>query len=815
MSEKQRQESVKFNRRGFLQSLGALMATTAVGCGQEKASTDSPKGESAEGKGQGVGDAPKASEVSKLAGFRQDNRLRLSLTEMAHFADRSREGLLAIPLGTVAARKYTNGGWRSGWSVKLFGEGKDAYAEADSKSARVFFKHDKGGFDRIIVRMKAVKKSNTVTFYVNDEAISTTDIDSSWKDYTVEVPLNATRDGENQLMLRFKYDTKEAGRTQAAHVSAVHVMPKGAKIEDAPSGPPVQKVTFGGLAFDALVASSPQTYGYLLEVPVESPKLAVAFGAKAAGVKFSISAVSDKTPKKSLMEKSAEAAGRWQEEIVDLSGFAGQVVELTLTVSGQFGAEQVAAWGQPAIHSEGVKAAPAAGKEARNVLVYLIDTMRYDKFSFYNDKTNCSTPKIDAFAKEATVFDAAYDNENWTKPSTATILTGLYPDTHKAKEDTSKLPADAKMISQHFKSKGFKTGSFLANGYVSDAFGFKKGWDHYTNYIREERNTDADNVVKETLNWIETVKGERFFAYVHTIDPHVPYSPPQAWREKYWKKEYTGPIKPQATGDQLAEIKTGKLEVSREDKNYLEALYNGETSFNDDCFGTLVQGLKDKGLYDNTVIVIIADHGEEFWDHGSVGHGHSLYEELVHSPLLVRHPTMTTAGRRIPHVVSMVDLAPSLFAMTGVESHDAVEGKSWTDTFDGIGDPHPRIAVSDFLYRKKAVRVGPYKWHTIGRGGELFNVVEDRDEKRDLINKESIGRAYVRSVFGLFYGAGNKTAWWEAAEKAGPALELKPDNVEAIDADTAKMLEAMGYVDGAKGEVNAAEDKKKMKEEDN
>ena len=164
----------------------------------------------------------------------------MSLTEMSHLGVRSRDGLLTVDLGTVGSRTHTNGGWRTGWDTTPRTDGDVTYFEADSKTARVFFKHKKGGFDRIVVRMKAVKKENKVVFYVNDEPISNTKIDGTWQDYTLEVPEKATRDGENQLMMRFTHATNVDGRKQVAHGDAVWVLPKGADKASAPVGPAVQ-----------------------------------------------------------------------------------------------------------------------------------------------------------------------------------------------------------------------------------------------------------------------------------------------------------------------------------------------------------------------------------------------------------------------------------------------------------------------------------------------------------------------------------------------------------------------------------------------
>ncbi|MBW1905500.1 MAG: sulfatase-like hydrolase/transferase, partial [Deltaproteobacteria bacterium] len=132
----------------------------------------------------------------------------------------------------------------------------------------------------------------------------------------------------------------------------------------------------------------------------------------------------------------------------------------------------------------------------------------------------------DQFASDGVVFALAQAPENWTKPSVASILTGLHPQTHQQKTGDAALPSSAELLSEHLKGEGFATGGFIANGYVSDRFGFDQGWDDYTNYIREEKSTEAKDVFDDAGNWIEAHKDERFFAYIQTIDPHVPYDPP-------------------------------------------------------------------------------------------------------------------------------------------------------------------------------------------------------------------------------------------------------------------------------------------------
>src|SRR5690606_5956615 len=124
------------------------------------------------------------------------------------------------------------------------------------------------------------------------------------------------------------------------------------------------------------------------------------------------------------------------------------------------------------------------------------------------------------------LFEQAQSPENWTKPAVASLLTGLQPATHGAKTEEARLPDSAELLSEVMKEAGFTTGSFIANGYVSDRFGFDQGWDDYNNFIRDGRSTEAEDVFREAGNFIERHKDERFFVYIQTIDPHVPYDPP-------------------------------------------------------------------------------------------------------------------------------------------------------------------------------------------------------------------------------------------------------------------------------------------------
>jgi len=767
---------------------------------------------------------PPAPPPTPMTALERTTPVRFDFAELSHFAERGQGEALIVDFGEVAARKYTNGGWRAGWSPvpRNDGAGTD-YFEANTDTVRVTFSQRQGGFDRLVLRMKAVRTSNKATIFLNGTSLGSVKIGKDWEDYTLEVPAAATRDGENDLMMRWSASIREEGRAQVAHIDALAVLPPGAPgLSSLPRGARVGQVSLGGATRAALMARSPQTYTFRVQLPAEPPKLGVAWGAQGAGGALAISVRSDLAAATTVLDASvgAETSGRWNEQVLDLAAFAGQVVEVKMTASGALDDQHWLAW-DASIHADAPTddARPAAAPEepARNVLVYLIDTLRHDKLGVYNPRSSVPTPNLDAFARDALIFDAAYDTENWTKPSTASILTGLYSWSHQTKDDTAKLPNSVEMVSEHLQKQKFRTGSFIANGYVSNAFGFDQGWHYYTNYIREGKVTDAERVVDDALGWIDKQKqDERFFAYLHTIDPHVPYSAPGPWKMKMWKTRhdntYSGPLHPQDTGNQIAEIKSGKMKLTIEDKEYLEALYDSEVAYNDNEFGRMIEGLKTRGLYDNTIIIVLADHGEEFWDHGSVGHGHSLHDEMVHTPLFIRYPNAIPTGRRVPQVVSTTGVVPTVLELLGVAPMEDRDGEDLRDTFDGVGSARPRVGVSDFMYRKKGIRAGRYHWLTDGTGGQLYDLGADSAEKHDVRTSHTIGAAYARELFGMFMGAGDQSRWWLDVHRE--VKRIQHQEMAEVDDDLAEQLKSMGYVEGATGSHTTAEDKKLMKAED-
>ena len=426
-----------------------------------------------------------------------------------------------------------------------------------------------------------------------------------------------------------------------------------------------------------------------------------------------------------------------------------------------------------------------------NVLVYLIDTLRADHLQAYAPETRVQTPGLSRFLRHASTFTEAHAQENWTKPSVATLLSSLYPWQHTATEGDSVVPRSVRLLPEMLHARGFRTAAFIANGYVSRHFGFRRGWDDYRNYIREGLRTPAQYVANDVLTWLDAHGTDgRFFLYVHTIDPHVPYRPPPNFLEMYGDASYRGPVDFSHDATLLEHIKTGDVSVGDADHRQLEALYDAEISYHDVHFDRIMDGLERRGLSDNTMVIVTADHGEEFWDHGSVGHGHSLYEELLHVPLFVRWPGLHSA-QRITGPAGLVDVVPTIFDALGEQAPSGLSGHSLAPRLQNRRSDAPSVVLSGFFDNQRAAVVDDLKV-TFRRADRiaLYDLSQDPHETHDISQERPM--ALVHALAALGRGLAENASAVSAPGRPGPATP-HAEHTE-IDPETAAQLRALGYV---------------------
>ena len=732
-----------------------------------------------------AGCSSKSAKPDPFAGFETYS----DLTELRHLAE-VQDGGWHIDFGTPAQAKYTVGDWRSGWVGKGV-DGDATYAQVGMRG-RVYFGADRPQALVARVRLRP-HGTKALTPYLNNQQLKSVHLGKGdgFAEYDVELPREHVKPGENYLLLTFGGTTAVDGRDVSVAIDSISI---GSADELASSVRPpaydtmVASVRLGEEERPALAVSRSSTLRYHLHVPKDGV-LGFGIGLEGEGdAPFAIEVSVEDQPSVELL--SGTATSSWSDRTVDLSRFAGQTVRIDLRAEGN-GPGRVA-WNSPRILVP--ERAERSLEPAKNVIVLVVDTLRADKLRPFNAQTRVETPAVDRFASEGVVFELAQSPENWTKPAVASILTGLHPQTHQQKTGEAALPGSALLLSEHLKDNGFATGSFIANGYVSDRFGFDQGWDDYTNYIREGGSTEARDVFDAAGNWIEAHKDGRFFAYIQTIDPHVPYDPPGEFVRMYDPSEYDGQVRPRMTGDLLEKAKRRPPEVlfDARDKRRIEALHDGEITQHDRFFGTFLERLAALGVSDDTLIVVTSDHGEEFDDHGSWGHGHSVYQELLHVPLMFRLPNRLPAGAKVSHAVSTLDVSSTVTELLGVPAMPHNEGHALVGLMLGDSPAQPPAAFSDFQDDRRVITTD--RWKLVLRGNltsTMFDLAKDPKERVELdASAFPIGRRYARMLLGQFLGATDRGDWLSADQKGG--TQLQRENAE-MDDTIRDQLRALGY----------------------
>jgi len=375
-----------------------------------------------------------------------------------------------------------------------------------------------------------------------------------------------------------------------------------------------------------------------------------------------------------------------------------------------------------------------------NVIVVLLDTLRADRLGVYGRKPSL-TPRIDAFAEGATVFDHAYAHAPWTLPSVASLLTSRTPDRHGAggaKGRFTTMTAEGETLPEVFGGAGYATGAVTNVLFLGPRFGAMRGFDTVDHVSpRDNQLLRIAEVTTDTaLSWIDRRKGAPFFLLVHYFDAHLTYDPPAPYRALHASPEDAS-ARSHVFGhvNEIVAFRRGELELSSDTISRLEQLYDGEVAYMDAEVGALLDGLEERGLLDEAVVVITADHGEEFEDHGGFEHGHTLYDELLQVPLVVRRPAGATPARN-DATVRLIDVAPTLVELASLERPASFTGTSLVPQLDGAaGDERAVVSLGNMWGPSgRAIRRGRYKLIESAEGEivGLFDREADPEEQTDL-----------------------------------------------------------------------------------
>ena len=477
-------------------------------------------------------------------------------------------------------------------------------------------------------------------------------------------------------------------------------------------------------------------------------------------VTFRISVEADGLPPSELFSRTlaAEAsAWSWHQQRIDLTAYAGKRVRLSLETSSP-GPRAYGLWGNPVIDTPREKDGPP------NVVLIGLDTLRADRLSVFGYSRDTS-PHLNALAADGVAFSQAISTTNWTTPAFASIFTGVVPSRHQLVLDNSpitQLSPNLESLASRFRVAGWTTGAIMSKDTLYDR-GLDQGFDSFFNVPVPLPSTEA--TLSKALSWLDKNQNRRFFLFLHLDTTHQPFNMPERFQHAFTKTDLTSfgtqlPLKvtarrafaidPKSPGewptlnDQLCEGCSDGQGLSPAFKSLARDLYDGAVAYMDDGVGRFIAGLKERGLYQNTIIVVVSDHGELNWEHEDYyGHQKYLYDELIRVPLIIKPVGHSGAGKAIATQVRNLDIMPTLLELAGLVVPDSkwMEAKSLVPLMEGQRLPD-RAAFSEF---ERSISVRREGWKYIydqeraSQGAmteRLFHVAEDPGETIDLSGRE-------------------------------------------------------------------------------
>lgn len=437
-----------------------------------------------------------------------------------------------------------------------------------------------------------------------------------------------------------------------------------------------------------------------------------------------------------------------------------------------------------------------------NVLLISLDTLRADHLHCYGYDRETS-PNIDKFAEEGVLFSQNTSAAPLTTPSHMSMFTSLYPSVHGVVSTERKLAESLITLAEILKEQDYTTSAFISAPIMLPyELGFGQGFDHYDDFtITLDQEADLfmlndrcrgqnDHPIcpithDMVVSWLENNYHKKFFIFLHYWDIHGDYAPSYPYNTMF-DPGYEGDF----NGD-YAHIKMIKPGISERDLEHMIALYDGEIRYVDSYIEKLFNKLEELNLMDKTLIILTADHGEEFLEHGSNWHGKTMYDEVTHVPLIMRYPTSIPKNKVISSQVSSVDIMPTILDILGISIEHQIQGQTLLPLVLEEEKPASMSAYceADLSGRElKSVRVAKYKFIYSERDKkeELYDLVDDPNEQNNLIESRPELTKVLRK--GL-------SEWMDSSEKLLTSLP-EPTVSEEIEyrKDLKEKLKSLGYM---------------------
>lgn len=580
----------------------------------------------------------------------------------------------------------------------------------------------------------------------------------------------------------------------------------------------------GEIYRESLVSRVPETLTFDITLP-ERPWLDLGIGSvDDAPVTFRVAVKAGGASERVVHEQTVTTPYRWERARIDLDSFAGQAVELSLGLTGE--TSTVGLWGAPAVRSRPGRAWTNATPQG--VILIHADTLRPDHMSMYGARRD-TAPFLKQLASEGVLFNRAMAQATWTKVSSPSFLTSLYPTTHGVAVPSDRLPASVTTLADAYRSAGHATLSLSSVAFTGQFTNLHKGFEEVHEATSQNdpafNSKTAREYVDRVLDWIELHRDEPFFIYLHVFDPHSPFEPRRPYdtmwadpakRDEHLKQRTAlGKViadpgmatRGMATREEMAKGGVDAPTYLAYDKDW----YDGSIKALDVEIERLFAKLRVTGLDQKTAVTFLSDHGEEFHEHGRMWHGQSAYGELANVPLFLRWPGGIPAGRPVDELVQLIDVMPTLLDLSGLPHPDGLQGQSLVPLLKiptaqgGTWRKRPAITEKqpmrgpndrpdpanerDASWQSFAYNDGEWKLirHTIRPAGrpefELFDAVHDPLDQKDVASAHpEIVERLKKALDG----------WHQMAL----AAKLKPDSetTQKLSPEQLQRLRSLGYV---------------------
>jgi arylsulfatase A-like enzyme len=356
-----------------------------------------------------------------------------------------------------------------------------------------------------------------------------------------------------------------------------------------------------------------------------------------------------------------------------------------------------------------------------HILIYVVDTLRADHLSCYGYSRRTS-PELDQFAEESAVYTSAYANTPWTRPSGASILTGLYPKNHKTTGRFGKLGQNLSTLPEILTENGYETAAFIGNGNMSKVFGFGRGFktfEELSGIYPRTLNITAKEINRRVFNYLKKYEKNEdrnpLFLLIWTMEPHDPYTPRDENKDMFDINRYQ-PVDTYQI-DLMEDVRFGRVSLSPSKLEFVKTRYDQEIYENDIAFGQLLDTLKELNLFEDMEIIFTSDHGEQFFEHGGVKHGENVYDESVHIPFVIKSSWLEPGIHK--ERVQLSDICPTVLDMAGIPLNYNMDGLSLFSLRD----------VKRDIYFEN-YRGGNHINAVMGTGGKLIYNIEFRRPPR-------------------------------------------------------------------------------------